>query len=380
MPSAEIVTIGTEILLGEIVDTNARYIARRLRDIGIDLFRTSTVGDNQARIVTILQEALGRCEIIITTGGLGPTIDDPTRDAVAQAVGVETEYHPELWEQIQARFRRYNRTPTDNNRRQAFIPRGALPLENPVGTAPCFIVEKGKNILIALPGVPSEMEYLIENSILPYLRQRFQLSGIIKARVLHTVGVGESVIDDLIGDLEEMANPTVGLAAHSGQVDIRITAKASSETEADALNAQVENELRQRLARWIYGADEETLESTALQTLKERGWTLGVVESGLNGELSKRLASVGFSFYGGEVIIERPQLDRLAEMVLEFRQKSGVEVGLGVVIYPGGEKQDVHLILITPQGRQDFHRPFGGPPDYAVRYALHHSLDLIRQV
>jgi hypothetical protein len=117
-----------------------------------------------------------------------------------------------------------------------------------------------------------------------------------------------------------------------------------------------------------------------MQIVKERGWTLGVVESGLNGELSKRLASVGFPFYGGEVIIERPQLDRLAEMVLEFRQKSGVEVGLGVVIYPGGEKQDVHLILITPQGRQDFHRPFGGPPDYAVRYALHHSLDLIRQV
>lgn len=380
MPSAEIITIGTEILLGEIVDTNARYIARRLRDIGIDLFRTSTVGDNQSRIVTILQEALGRCEIIITTGGLGPTIDDPTRDAVAQAFGVETEYHPELWEQIQARFRRYNRTPTVNNQRQAFIPRGALPLENPVGTAPCFIVEKGKTILIALPGVPSEMEYLIENSVLPYLRQRFQLSGIIKARVLHTVGVGESVIDDLIGDLEEMANPTVGLAAHSGQVDIRITAKASSETEADALNAQIENELRQRLARWIYGADEETLESTALQTLKERGWTLGVVESGLNGELSKRLASVGFPFYGGEVIIERPQLEHLAEMVLEFRQKSGLEVGLGVVIYPGGEKQDVHLILITPQGRQDFHRPYGGPPDYAVRYALHHSLDLIRQV
>jgi competence/damage-inducible protein CinA-like protein len=344
------------------------------------LFRTSTVGDNPLRIVTILQEAFNRCEVIITTGGLGPTVDDPTRDAVAQAVGVETEYHPELWEQIQSRFRRYNRTPTENNRRQAFIPRGAQPLENPVGTAPCFIVEKGKTILIALPGVPSEMEYLIENSVLPYLRQRFQLSSIIKARVIHTVGVGESVIDDLIGDLEEMANPTVGLAAHSGQVDIRITAKAASETEADALNAQVEGELRQRLGKWIFGADEETLESTALQALNDKGWSLIVVESGLNGELSKRLASTGLPFYGGIVVVERPQLDQLAEMVLEFSHKNGVEVGLGVVIYPGGEKQDVHLILITPQGRQDFHRPYGGPPDYAVRYALHHSLDLIRQV
>ena len=380
MPSAEIITIGTEILLGEIIDTNSRYIARKLRDIGIDLYRTTTVGDNHLRIVSSIQEALKRCDLIITTGGLGPTVDDPTRDAIAEAVGVDTEYHPELWEQIESRFRRYNRTPTENNRKQAYIPRGALAIENPVGTAPIFIVEINQQSIIALPGVPREMEHLLENTILDYLRTRYQLSGMIKARVLHTAGVGESVIDNLIGDLEELANPTVGLAAHSGQVDVRITAKGASEAEADALIGQVEEELRHRLGKWIYGADEETLEGKALQALSEKGWSLVVIESGLSGELTQRLTAVGQPFQGGEILVEQPSLEELAAMVQNYRQRCSAEAGLGVVIYPAGEKQDVHLILITPEGRQDVYRPYGGPRDYATRYALHNSLDLIRQL
>src|SRR3990172_3341014 len=160
MPSAEIISIGTELLLGEIIDTNARFLARSLRDIGVDLYRKTTIGDNIQRIATAIQESLERAEIIITTGGLGPTVDDPTRDAVALAVGRPTEYHPELWEQIQARFLRYNRQPTANNKRQAYIPQGAIPVENPVGTAPSFIVEIDAKSIISLPGVPREMEFL----------------------------------------------------------------------------------------------------------------------------------------------------------------------------------------------------------------------------
>ena len=139
MSSAEIITIGTELLLGEIDDTNATYIARELRDVGIDLYRKTTVGDNARRIAQTIQEALQRTDIIITTGGLGPTVDDPTREAVALAVGVETEFRPELWEQIQNRFQRFGRKPTENNKRQAYVPKGAIPVENPVGTAPSFI-------------------------------------------------------------------------------------------------------------------------------------------------------------------------------------------------------------------------------------------------
>jgi nicotinamide-nucleotide amidase len=380
MPSAEIITIGTEILLGEIVDTNARYIARRLRDLGIDLYRKTTVGDNVQRISSVIQEAMERCDIIITTGGLGPTIDDPTRQAIAQAVGVELEYRPELWEKIQARFRRYDRIPTENNKRQAYIPLSAFPFENPVGTAPIFIIESEQHLIIALPGVPREMEYLIENTILPYLKDRYHLSGIIKTRVLHTVGVGESIIDDMIGDLEKLANPTVGLAAHSGQVDVRIAAKATSEAEADALIKPIETELRNFLGQWIYGIDEESLESVAIRAVKNRGWSLVVIESGLQGELTRRLAAMGYPFLGGEILSELPAVSDLSDRLTLYCQARHADAGLAVAVYPGQEKQDVRFVLKTPLSQQEFSRPYGGPPENAARWAFHHSLDIIRNL
>ncbi|MDH5606280.1 MAG: molybdopterin-binding protein, partial [Anaerolineae bacterium] len=252
MAKAEILTIGTEILLGEIVDTNSRHIARALRDAGIDLFWTSTVGDNPERIAEAIRAGLDRSEIIITTGGLGPTVDDPTREAVAMAFGVKTVFKEELWQQVIDRFTRFGRTPTENNKRQAYIPEGASAIENPVGTAPAFMMETDTQVVISLPGVPREMENLLKHMVLPYLRERYKLSGLIKARVLRTAGVGESVIDEKISDLEEGYNPTVGLAAHAGSVDVRITAKAQSEEEADQLIGPVEAELRKRLGDWIY--------------------------------------------------------------------------------------------------------------------------------
>ena len=289
MATAEILTIGTEILLGEIIDTNSRYIARKLRDHGIDIYWLSTVGDNPERIAEAMRQGMQRSEIIISTGGLGPTVDDPTREAVALAVGVQTEFRPELWQQVQDRFARFGRTPTENNKRQAYVPQGAIAIENPVGTAPAFIVETDKTAIIALPGVPREMEHLMENAVIPYLRERFDLHGMIKARILRTAGAGESAIDQQISDLETLSNPTVGLSAHAGSVDIRITAKANSETEANQLIEPVEAELRKRLGEWIYGADEDTLESKALLHLDELGWNLAIVESGLGGRLTQRL-------------------------------------------------------------------------------------------
>lgn len=380
MASAEIITIGTEILLGEIVDTNARYLARSLRDAGIDLYRKTSVGDNSRRIAQAIQQSLERCDIVITTGGLGPTVDDPTREAVALALGVELEYREELWEQIKSRFQRYGRQPTENNRRQAYIPKGAIAIENPVGTAPIFIAELGSQVVISLPGVPREMETLMEISVIPYLHQHFQLHSIIKARVLHSAGTGESQIDDLIGDLEELSNPTVGLAAHSGQVDIRITAKAGSSEEADALIEPVEQTIRQRLGNWIYGADKETLEAIALEALHRNGWTLAVLESGLGGDLIRRLASTPGPFLGGQMLTEIPSPEALLASTEDYRQERGADVGLGVAIHPAGVKQDVYFALITPEGRQQFTRPYGGPPGYAPNWALHHSLDIIRKL
>jgi nicotinamide-nucleotide amidase len=380
MPIAEIITIGTELLLGETVDTNTRYIARALRDEGVGLYRTSTIGDNIDRIAEIIREGIARAEIIITTGGLGPTVDDPTREAVARAMGMETEFRPELWDQIVERFQRYGRTPTENNKRQAYVPVGAVAVENPVGTAPAFIVETDRHAIIALPGVPREMEYLLEHSVLPYLKERYDLKGVIKARVLHTSGVGESQIDERIGDLEQLSNPTVGLAAHAGQVDIRITVKADDEATADTLIHAVETDLRKRLRFWIYGADEETLEGVALDILNVYGWKLAVVEANLGGRLIQRLANAEGPFEGGEVLTTPPPPEKLANIVRDVCGARGAQTGLGVILEPGEVKQTLHIALHTPDEDRLVTRTYGGPPQMAPRWAVNLSLDLIRKL
>jgi len=380
MPSAEIISIGTELLLGEIVDTNARFLAISLRNAGIDLYRKTTVGDNVKRIAQAIQQSLQRCDIVITTGGLGPTIDDPTRDAVALAVGVNPEFHPELWEQIKARFQRLGRLPTENNRRQAYIPEGARAIENPVGTAPIFILEYQSHVIISLPGVPSEMEYLMEHAIIPFLCQHYDLHGIIKSRVLHTVGVGESQIDDLIADLEALSNPTVGLAAHSGQVDVRITVKADSEDASGKLIEPIENTLRERLGDCIYGVDQETLEEIALRSIASNNWTLSVIEAGLGGNLIRRLAAAKGPFLGGQVLTESPSADGLLKLVDAYRQSQHADVGLGVAIQPSERTYEVLLVLITPREMQQFKRLYGGPSEYAPMWAFNQSLDIIRRI
>lgn len=378
MPSAEILTIGTEILLGEIVDTNASYLARQLRQIGVDVFRKVSIGDNPERIATAIKEAFNRSDIVITTGGLGPTVDDPTRSAVALAFGVELEFHPELWEQIQSRFRRYQRTPTENNKQQAYIPRGATPIENPVGTAPAFEITSTNQYLACLPGVPREMEYLMDNVVIPRLKEYFHLQGVIKTRTLHTIGAGESLIDSKIADLETLSNPTVGLAAHSGQVDIRITAKSENESLADAMIKQIEVELRSRLGNWIIGADEESIEHLALQSLQQKNWTLAVCEAGTGGLLSQRLVAVKGIFAGGHLLPEIPSEDELIKHTDALRLFHQADCGVGCSILYGKEVQSVYICVITPNGQQFHHRPYGGPSQNAPRWALHHCLDILR--
>ncbi|MFM8322109.1 MAG: molybdopterin-binding protein, partial [Chloroflexota bacterium] len=351
-------------------------------------YRKTTVGDNSQRIAQAIQQALERCDIIITTGGLGPTVDDPTREAVALAMGTQTEFRPELWEQILARFQRFNRAPTENNKRQAYIPAGAIAVENPVGTAPSFIYEKDDKSIISLPGVPREMEFLWLNAIQPYLRKRYALTGIIKALVLHTVGVGESMIDDLIGDLETLRNPTVGLAAHSGQVDVRITAKADSDEKADEMIHPVELQLRKLLGLWIYGSDEETLEEIALKAVRKRGWNVAAVEYGAEGLLVNRLSStalkmensLGGLFRGGEAITSLASPADLAQVTAAYRQTRQADACLGIAVFPRSESAEVYLTLITPDGQQELTRPYGGPPENAPRWAVNHGLDLLRKL
>ena len=380
--NSEIITIGTEILLGEIVDTNSQHIARALRDIGLGLYWTSTVGDNAERIAEAVASSLARSGIVITTGGLGPTVDDPTREAIARAVARPLEFRPELWEQIQQRFARWGRTPTENNRRQAYLPAGAIAVENPVGTAPAFIVETADGgAVIALPGVPAEMEHLLQHDVLPYLRRKLNLSGTIKTHTLRVAGLGESQIDEKIGDLEEFRNPTVGLAAHSGIVDVRIAARAASKAEADELIWGVAATARQRLGDAVFGVDGDLLEAVALAQVALRGWKLAIAEAG-DARLAARLAALndppGAAFAGGDVRrgVDAPDLDALVRDAMNRLQ---AQVGLGVRIRPGAAgRTELSVLLRSPLGSETLERGYGGPPAYAAVWAANSALNLLR--
>ncbi len=379
MPVAEILAIGTELLLGEIQDTNTRVIARLLRDAGVDLFRTSMIGDNAERIAQAIQDALNRSDFVITTGGLGPTIDDPTRQAVALAAGMELEYHPELWDQILERFRRYSREPSENNRRQAYIPHGARAIENQVGTAPSFITTIHGKPIISLPGVPREMEWALQNHVLPFLREHFQLQGIIKARIIHLAGIGESLVDEQISDLEQLTNPTVGLAAHTGQVDIRITAKATSAELADQMIAEVEAEIRRRVGSHIYGVDQDFLPNVILQTASQKNLSIALVDCGGGGELTHLLASFGYDATFANIIdYPDPELD-LEILLYDQMQKSGASAGMCSSYHPGQEKQTLHLLVITPSGRYSSTLSYGGPPANGVLWSVNSALDALRR-
>ena len=251
MPSAEIITIGTELLLGEIVNTNTQVIALALRKVGVDVYRTASIGDNPDRIAQILLESISRADIIIATGGLGPTVDDPTRQAIAQAFEQELIFYPELWDEIVRRFSKYGIKPPENNKQQAYLPKNAESLPNPRGTAPGIFLELNESLIFALPGVPVEMEGMMNEQVIPRITTRYSLTGVILTHNIKVEGIGESQIDALIGDLEQLSNPTVGLAAAKGYVLIRITAKAENEDLADALLQELEEEINTRIADWI---------------------------------------------------------------------------------------------------------------------------------
>lgn len=287
-PNAEIIAIGTEILLGEITDTNSVFMARQLRDIGVNVFLMTTVGDNLKRIADAISVALDRAEIVITCGGLGPTVDDMTRQAVADATHRQLEFHQPLYDAIAERFRGFGVDMTANNRQQAFLPRAAAVIENPVGTAPGFAVETEGCAVISLPGVPREMKYLMRSAVIPYLLRKYDL-GIIVARTLKTAGIGESSLDDKIGAaILSAGNPSVGLAAHHGSVDVRITAKADTQDKALQLLDEMQAKLDAKIGEHIYGIDDATLEDTVFDLLRQHDLTIHVTEAGLPGVITDK--------------------------------------------------------------------------------------------
>jgi len=323
---AEIITIGTELLLGEIVDTNTRFIAHALREIGLDLYRTSSVGDNAERIAQAVKESK-----------------------------------------------------SENNRRQAYLPQGAIAIENPIGTAPGFIIDAEDSVVVALQGVPAEMRHLLEKDVIPYLRTRFQLSQIIKTRLLRTAGVGESWLDNQIHDLEHLSNPSVGLAAHPGRVDIRITAKADTREAAEEMLTDVETTIRQRVDDAIYGIDDEQLKVITLKIVANHGWRMVVVECGTDGEITAGLTNLDDTFAGGQVFHSTMSSEDLEKELTEARDNFFAEVGLGVVFQPEENRHFAMVLLQTPGGDELIERSYGGPPVYANKWVMTIALDLLRR-
>lgn len=379
MPSIEIIAIGTELLLGEIQDTNTRYLARAVRDAGIDLYRATLIGDNTQRIAESILDAVKRSDIIITTGGLGPTVDDPTREAVALAAGTELEFHQELWDQILSRFIRYGRTASENNRRQAFLPHGAIGIENPVGTAPAFSIEIGNSIVISLPGVPREMEYLFDNRVLPLLRDKYDLHQMILARVIHVSGVGESHIDEQIGDLELFSNPTVGLLAHPGQVDIRIAAKANSYDEAACMIQPVTEIIQKRLGNSIYGIDSDTLESVVLAKLINLQKKLIILTSGMDDSFVTQWQNSGVPVH--KVHKRKKPLTKLQlkNEVTLLAQKNPSDIILACSFQAGTDQQNLLIGLLLNGVWSEDQRSYGGSPLHGAIWSNNSILDFMRR-
>ncbi|MFP4172515.1 MAG: CinA family nicotinamide mononucleotide deamidase-related protein [Candidatus Hydrogenedentota bacterium] len=373
---AEIVMIGTELLLGQIVDSNSALLGRTLAAHGVNLFQKSTVGDNQARIEETLARALERADVVLTSGGLGPTEDDVTREAVAHLLDRPLELDAGLLEDLHERFARMKRPVSENNRKQAMLPRGARPISNPNGTAPGLLVDDERGVIICMPGVPHELEAMLNAEVIPRLRERFGVTGVLWSRVLKVAGVGESRIDERIGDLmRDGANPTVGVLASPDAVRIRISAKADSQAEAAALVQPVEQELRARLEGLILGADEDTLESAVDWMLQERGWSLAVAETATGGLLAQRLAHANaHSFAGGwnlprHTPAHASAQEDAAALAEAVRQAFNAECGLALA--PVDEGGVTAGVFLSPEGRHAWES--GMPPSeslYAVRTAV----------
>ena len=300
--SAEIITIGTEMLLGDLVDTNTAWISQRLAELGVPIYRHTTVGDNPERIVDTLREASSRSTLVITTGGLGPTSDDLTNACLSTLTGREMVEYPEAREHVDGMFERFGRKPTANNYKQALFPEGTALIPNPVGTAMGALVEWEGTLFATLPGVPVEMKSMFGETLEPMIRARSD--GSIVSKTLHFAGIGESALAEKVQDFLDANDPTVAPLAGQGRVRLRITTRANTEEEAQEKITPVVKELISRLDDYYFGADDETLEGAVARLLERKAATLALAESCTGGLLAKRLTDMpGSSAYFTEGLV-----------------------------------------------------------------------------
>lgn len=287
----EIIAVGTELLLGNIVNNNAKYLSEKLAELGLDVYYHITVGDNLNRVKEVIEQALTRSDVIITTGGLGPTDDDLTKEGVAAALGVKLVPHQESLDKIEQMFKATGRTMPECNRKQGYIPEGASVLENNNGTAPGILVEKNEKVVILLPGPPKEMMPMFDEKVYQHLKAKSNYK--IKSKTLRIVGVGESKVQELLQDIfDTQSNPTVAPYAKDGEVHLRITAKVDHENEADELISGMEKKIEAILGDNIYGYDDESLEYIVYKLLKNKNMSVSFAESCTGGMISGRLTNV----------------------------------------------------------------------------------------
>jgi nicotinamide-nucleotide amidase len=300
--SAEIVTVGTEMLLGDLVDTNTAWISQRLAELGVGIYRHTTIGDNSERIVAALRDAASRSDLVVTTGGLGPTSDDLTNACISTLTGREMVEYQEAREHVDTMFAKFGRTPTSNNYKQALFPEGTELIPNPVGTAMGALVEWEGALFATLPGVPAEMKSMFEATLEPLVRARSE--GSIVSRTLHFAGIGESALAEKVQEFLDATDPTVAPLAGQGRVRLRITTRAATDREAQEKIAPVEKEIIARLSDYYFGEGDETLEGSVGRLLGDRGATLALAESCTGGLIAKRLTDMpGSSAYFTEGLV-----------------------------------------------------------------------------
>jgi nicotinamide-nucleotide amidase len=401
---AEIVSIGTELLLGEILDTNAQYLGSRLPALGIDLFYVSKVGDNRGRLAEVLGRAWERSDLVLATGGLGPTDDDLTREAIADVLREEAFVDATLEAELRQFFAGRGMTMPDRNVKQASLIPSARAISNPRGTAPGWWVERDGRVIVAMPGPPVEMHRMWEEEVAPELKRRHH-GAVLVTRTLKTAGLGEAAVDELISPFSGSANPTIGVYARADGVHVRVAGKAPTEGEAMELIKPVEEDLRRALGPAIWGADENTLESAVGAILDERNLTLSTMESCTGGLLASTITDVPGSsryFRGGlvsyateakigwgvneDVIAEHGVISSECahEMARAARQQLESDIGVGVTGVAGPDLQDekppgtIHIAIESDSlGSQQVSYQFAQGREAVKRRAVTTSLVLL---
>ncbi|GCE12040.1 competence/damage-inducible protein A [Tengunoibacter tsumagoiensis] len=402
---AEIISCGTELLLGHITDTNATYLSQSLATLGIDLYFVSQVGDNQGRIVETLQKAWQRSDLIIMTGGIGPTEDDATRESISALLGEQMQVDPQLEANLRARYTHASRPMPERNVKQATLIPSAQALANPIGSAPGWWVEKDGHIIVAMPGVPREMYRMWEEEVVPKLSAF--TGGLIFTRLLRVYGLGEAAVEEELGELIHNTNPTLATYAKNDAVDVRITAKAQTSEEALQLVAEMEERARQILGEHVFGIEGDTLASVIGKALQERGQTLSVMESLTGGQLASTITDFQSSskhFIGGIVSystdvkiqmgVPKETVERYGviseetarAMATAVRQLLKTDFGIGITGVAGPDKQEekpvgtVYIAVAGPEGIVTCMGPGwrGGRADNK-RHAVLTALNLLRR-